>query len=147
MLWMSMLVWLSGIAVEINGVRSTYRLAIKQSDKADELVSITRDNISNATYRAYYAMGWNPASRLSLAKEASVQLNKAVDAAPGNLEVRYLRFSFESKVPALLGLTLHTTQDKAWIMAHLDKKHPMWDLIRAFLKESELLTADEKLKL
>ena len=99
MLWMSMLVWLSGIAVEINGVRSTYRLAIKQSDKADELVSITRDNISNATYRAYYAMGkalqakhgWNPASRLSLAKEASAQLNKAIDAAPGNLEVRYLR--------------------------------------------------------
>ena len=32
-------------------------------------------------------------------------------------------------------------------MSHLDKKHPMWDLIRAFLKESELLTADEKLKL
>jgi uncharacterized lipoprotein len=82
-----------------------------------------------------------------LAKEASAQLNKAIDAAPGNLEVRYLRFSFESKVPAILGLTLHTTQDKAWIMAHLDKKHPMWDLIRAFLKESELLTADEKLKL
>lgn len=147
-----MLVWLSGIAVEISSVRSTYRLAIKQSDKADELVSITRDNISNATYRAYYAMGkalqakhgWNPASRLSLAKEASAQLNKAIDAAPGNLEVRFLRFSFESRVPSILGITYHTKEDKVWLMSHLDKKHPIWDVMKAFFKECELLTEEEK---
>ena len=137
---------------EINSVRNTYKLAVDQSDKADELVKITSNHGNNAVLMAYYGTGkalqakhgWNPASRFSLAREAANILNKAVAASPQNLEVRFLRFSFESRAPGMLGLTLHTADDKAWIMSHLDKKHPIWDVMKAFLKDCDLLSAAEK---
>ncbi|NBP05114.1 MAG: hypothetical protein EBV15_02675 [Bacteroidetes bacterium] len=137
---------------EINSVRNTYKLAVDQSAKADELVKITSNHGNNAVLMAYYGTGkalqakhgWNPASRFSLAREAANILNKAVAASPQNLEVRFLRFSFESRAPGMLGLTLHTADDKAWIMSHLDKKHPIWDVMKAFLKDCDLLSAAEK---
>ena len=137
---------------EINSVRNTYKLAVDQSAKADELVKITSNHGNNAVFMAYYGTGkalqakhgWNPASRFSLAREAANILNKAVAASPQNLEVRFLRFSFESRAPGMLGLTLHTADDKAWIMSHLDKKHPIWDVMKAFLKDCDLLSAAEK---
>ena len=137
---------------EINSVRNTYKLAVDQSAKADELVKITSNHGNNAVLMAYYGTGkalqakhgWNPASRFSLAREAVNILNKAVAASPQNLEVRFLRFSFESRAPGMLGLTLHTADDKAWIMSHLDKKHPIWDVMKAFLKDCDLLSAAEK---
>jgi hypothetical protein len=140
---------------EINSVRNTYKLAVDQSDKADELVKITSNHGNNAVLMAYYGTGkalqakhgWNPASRFSLAREAANILNKAVAASPQNLEVRFLRFSFESRAPGMLGLTLHTADDKAWIMSHLDKKHPIWDVMKAFLKDCDLLSAAEKREL
>ena len=137
---------------EINSVRNTYKLAVDQSAKADELVKITSNHGNNAVLMAYYGTGkalqakhgWNPASRFSLAREAANILNKAVAASPQNLEVRFLRFSFESRAPGMLGLTLHTADDKAWIMSHLDRKHPIWDVMKAFLKDCDLLSAAEK---
>jgi hypothetical protein len=137
---------------EINSVRNTYKLAVDQSAKADELVKITSNHGNNAVLMAYYGTGkalqakhgWNPASRFSLAREAANILNKAVAASPQNLEVRFLRFSFEIRAPGMLGLTLHTADDKAWIMSHLDKKHPIWDVMKAFLKDCDLLSAAEK---
>jgi hypothetical protein len=140
---------------EINWVRITYKLAVEQSGKADELVKITSNYGNNTVLMAYYGTGkalqakhgWNPASRFSLAREAANILNKAVVASPQNLEVRFLRFSFESRAPGMLGLTLHTADDKAWIMSHLDKKHPIWDVMKAFLKDCSLLTTTDKQKL
>ncbi|MEY4003462.1 MAG: hypothetical protein RIT07_1504 [Bacteroidota bacterium] len=137
---------------EINSVRNTYKLAVDQSTKADELVKITSNYGNNTVLMAYYGTGkalqakhgWNPASRFSLAREAANILNKAVVASPQNLEVRFLRFSFESRAPGMLGLTLHTADDKAWIMSHLDKKHPIWDVMKAFLKDCDLLNEAEK---
>lgn len=137
---------------EISTVRSTYIQAVEVSAKADELVKITSKHGKDAVLMAYYGTGkalqakhgWNPASRFSLAREAANILNKAVAASPQNLEVRFLRFSFESRAPGMLGLTLHTADDKAWIMSHLDKKHPIWDVMKAFLKDCVLLSAAEK---
>lgn len=137
---------------EINSVRNTYKLAVDQSTKADELVKITSKHGKDAVFMAYYGTGkalqakhgWNPASRFSLAKEAALLLNSAVTTSPENLEVRFLRFSFESRVPAILGITSHTREDKAWIMSHLDKKHPIWDTMKAFLKDCDLLSDAER---
>jgi hypothetical protein len=137
---------------EINTVRTTYKLAVDQSAKADELVKMTGNHGNNGVLMAYYGTGkalqakhgWNPASRFALAKEAAVMLNKAVAASPQNLEVRFLRFSFESRAPAILGITSHTREDKAWIMSHLDKKHPIWDVMKAFLKDCDLLSDAER---
>jgi hypothetical protein len=150
-----MCVWMISGNTEINWVRNTYKLAVEQSGKADELVNMTGNYGNNGVLMAYYGTGkalqakhgWNPASRFALAREAASLLNKSVLVSPQNLEVRFLRFSFESRAPSILGLTLHTSEDKAWIMAHLDKKHPIWDTMKAFLKDCSLLTTTDKQKL
>jgi hypothetical protein len=152
MLWLSMCVLFFSGNTEIITIRNTYKLAVEQSAKADELVKITKSYGNNAVVLAYHATGkalqakhgWNPANRFSLGKEAASLLNKAVVAAPQNLEVRFLRFSFESRAPSILGITYHTKEDKAWIMSHLDKKHPIWDVMKVFLKECDLLSEEEK---
>ncbi|MFN5218387.1 MAG: hypothetical protein ACK5CL_06430 [Sphingomonadales bacterium] len=152
MLWMSVVSLLFSGYAEISFVRNTYKMAVEQSAKADELVRITGNHGSNGVLMAYHAMGmalqakhgWNPSTRFSQAKEAAKILNNAVTISPQNLEVRFLRFSFESRVPAILGITYHTKEDKAWIMSHLDKKHPMWDVMKVFLKQCELLSEEEK---
>ena len=152
MLWMSVCAMLLTGFSEISSVRSTYIEAVEVSAKADALVKMTGNYGNNGVLMAYYGMGkalqakhgWNPASRFALAKEAAVILNKAVSTAPQNLEVRFLRFSFESRAPAILGITSHTREDKAWIMSHLDKKHPIWDIMKAFLKDCDLLSDAER---
>lgn len=138
--------------VEIAAVRTAYRGAINSSAKADELVKLAGERKSNALFKAYYGTGkalqakhgWNPLTRFNLAKEAAAELNAAVTAESKNLEIRFLRFSFEANAPSLLGLTLHTTEDKKWILSHLDKNHAMWDVMKTFLKSCSLLTATEK---
>lgn len=152
MLWITMCAVLFSGCIDINTVRNVYRLAVEQYSKADELVKITENHGNNGTLIAYYGTGkalqakhgWNPASRFVLGKEAAGLLNKAVASVPQNLEVRFLRFSFESRAPAILAITSHTKEDKVWIMSHLDKKHPMWDVIKAFLKNCDLLSEQEK---
>lgn len=152
MLWLRICAFLFSGYTEINTVRTVYRLAVQQSAKADELVKITANYGNNGVLMAYYGTGkalqakhgWNPASRFALGKEAAGLLNKAVAAAPQNLEVRFLRFSFESRAPAILAITAHTREDKVWIMSHLDKKHPIWDVMKAFLKQCDLLSEEEK---
>lgn len=151
MLWFSLCVLLFSGNTDISAVRNTYKLAVEQSAKADELVKITKNYGSNGILIAYHATGkalqakhgWNPATRYALGKEAADLLNIAVSAAPQNLEVRFLRFSFESRAPAILGITYHTKEDKHWILSHLDKKHPIWDVMHTFLKTCDLLNEEE----
>lgn len=152
MLWLSLCVLLFSGNTDINTVRNTYKLAVEQSAKADELVKITKNYGSNGIFMSYHATGkalqakhgWNPATRYALGKEAANLFNKAVSSSPQNLEVRFLRFSFESRAPAILAITSHSREDKAWIMAHLDKKHPIWDVMKVFLKQCDLLSEEEK---
>ena len=143
------------ILSNLSSVRETYKLAYESSDKADELVQLTKDNTTDAVMQAYYGSGlafqanhsWNPATKLSKASDGYKQLNAAVAKASSNFEVRFLRFSFESKAPSFLGYTEHLAEDKTWLLSHLDKSHPMWSVIKSFLKDCDKLTAEEKKKL
>lgn len=133
-------------------VRNLYVKALDDSEKADKLVSTCASRLKIPFYRAYYGSGlgfqakhaWNPASKLSKAKQASNELNLAVEYASKDFEVRFLRFSYEYKVPSFLGVSGHTTEDKKWLMANLNKKHPMWPTFKKFLKDCDLLSQSEK---
>lgn len=141
------------VNTDITTVRSLYKSAIDNSKKADELVKTcsTKAN-SSALYRAYYGSGiafqakhsWSPASKLSKAKAAAKELNKAVQLAPNDLEVRFLRFSFEYSIPDFLEMSEHLQADKKWILANKNTNHAIWATIKGFLKECNLLTTAEK---
>lgn len=143
------------LAINISAVRGLYQEAINDSSAADKLVNATEKLKSQAAMRAYYGTGlalqakhsWNPATKLSKAKDAATELNAAVQSSNEDLEIRFLRFSFEANAPSFLGLSSHIVSDKKWILEHLDKKHAIWPVIQSFLKSSDLLTAEEKKKI
>jgi hypothetical protein len=150
-----MVVFFAGIfslLSSISDVRNTYKEAINNSDKADVLVSITEGQKSGALMRAYYGTGlalqakhsWSPSTKLSKAKSASGELNAAVNASASDLEIRFLRFSFEANLPSFLNLATHLETDKKWLLANKNTNHPMWAVIKNFLKNCELLSETEK---
>lgn len=134
-------------------IRSLYLKAIDDSKSASSLQTKTKSRAGNSGfYRAYYATGlaleakhsWSPATKLGRAKDAAGQFTLAVAVAPNDLEVRFLRFSFEVNVPSVVGITTHIKTDKSFILSHLDRNHPMWSTMKSFLSGCSALTAEEK---
>lgn len=70
---------------------------------------------------------FNPVSKLKHIKKAQQFLSEAVSAAPGNLEVRFLRYSVEVQTPAMLDLSKHVAEDQALLLAGL-RNYPASDL-------------------
>ena len=86
-----------------------YIKAIDDVSYADRLVDITK-NESSGIKIAYHYTGlalqakhsWNLATKMRKAKEAANGLNLAVLKDKANVEIRFLRFSFEANVPSLV---------------------------------------------
>ena len=150
-MWAFLSMAVISFALNLSEVRTLYQEALDDSDKADKLVSTTKGS-TQAIYKAYYGAGlafqakhsWNPATKLSKASDAATQLNAAVKAAPSDLEVRFLRFAFESSVPSMLSLSEHVAEDKKWILANKNTSHAMWSVMKKFLKGCSALTEAEK---
>jgi hypothetical protein len=146
---------LTSALTSITEIRATYLAAVKSSAKAQELYTATKNNKSDAVFRAYYGTalalqakhGWSPAYKYNTARTAATELNAAVGMNSNNLEIRFLRFSFEANAPSILAITLHTKSDKDYILSHLDRGHPMWPTMKSFLSTCSLLTVAEKAKL
>ena len=145
---------LFSIQSQLTEVRNTYIKAIDKVSYADRLVKLTKDETAGIK-KAYYYTGvalqakhsWNLATKMSKAKEAARGLNAAVVKDKSNVEIRFLRFSFEANVPSLVGLTKHLAADKKVILKKIRKKHPLWSIMRNFLINSSELTKAEKEKI
>ncbi len=145
----------AAVTADMAAIRTTYKEALNSSSKADKLVEQTASQkTTSGLYRAYYGTGlalqakhsWNPATKISKAKNAATELNQAVNAASNNLEVRFLRFSYEVNVPTVVGITKHLATDKAFILANLNKSNPIWSTIKSFLLSCSELSSAEKEK-
>ena len=62
---------------------------------------------------------FNPFSKMSFVNSALEKLNKAVALNKNDIEIRYMRFSVESNMPAFLGLNKHIDEDKNTIIKQL----------------------------
>ena len=56
-------------------------------------------------------------NKLTYVQEAAHTVAQAVALAPTNAEIRFLRFSVESNLPAFLGLSQHVDEDKAFLLS------------------------------
>ncbi len=55
-------------------------------------------------------------NKLSYVQDAARTFEQAVSLAPQNAEIRFLRFSVESNLPAFLGLSKHVDEDKEMLL-------------------------------
>lgn len=92
---------------------------------------------------------WNPYYKVKFVKDAQKIFTKAVAADPHNMEIRFLRFSVDYKLPRLLGYTKNMEADKDEIIAQLTKKNYTIDnkklviTIINFLLEANMNTVAE----
>ncbi|MFD1469423.1 hypothetical protein ACFQ48_14425 [Hymenobacter caeli] len=56
-------------------------------------------------------------NKLAYVQDAARTFAQAVALAPDNAEIRFLRFSVESNLPAFLGLSQHVDEDKAFLLS------------------------------
>ncbi len=138
----------------MENIRNTYRKALTQPKSIADLKSLTQNKKDGAS-TAFYAMAlaldaressWVP-NKISLAKEAYIYLNKAVDIDPNNFEIRYLRFSFSCEVPRMLNLSEHVAVDKAYILKHARKGEALEDIMKKYFQKSGCLSDAEKQQL
>lgn len=113
------------MAYDIDKIRLDYIAAVNDSKKADilynQLKAIAKPDALVLAYlgsaqalRAKHA--FNPINKLAYLKQGSKTLESAVNAAPDNVEVRFLRFSLEHYIPSFLGYNKNLIADKKKIL-------------------------------
>ena len=119
-------------ALDIQKIRTDYIAAVRNSSKANQLCK-DLEKIKNpeALILAYLGSvqaikakhAWNPVSKMSYLKEGFENINKAVLKDPNQLEIRFLRFSLQFYVPAVLGYSKNLDTDKNKIITLIQHKN------------------------
>lgn len=113
---------------EIHSVRNTYKKAIYSEKETEHLLKVLKpidqnDPLLYAYKGALTAVSAkfaaNPYSKLERVKSGAEMLDLSVIKSPNNIEIRYLRYSIETNVPAFLPYRTHLKQDEARIVLAL----------------------------
>lgn len=147
----------------LDKVRTTFFEAGESKQKTAELLKITVDaSLEREPVRyAYHGVAtamwavyeFNPLHKLSSFNKGKTKLEKAIRANPRVLELRFLRFTLQSKAPSMLGYQTHINEDKTFIINHLvavknkDLSNNYCRKVVDFLLNSDLCTQEEKKKL
>lgn len=114
--------------MELSQLRDQYPQAANSSQLATTMWRSCRKYAGDeAIIYAYQAAAralmshhsWNPLEKLDYLKESMRLFRKAVKMTPENPEVRFLRFSIQTELPAFLSMNQDLEADKAMILARL----------------------------
>jgi hypothetical protein len=153
MLWIFSLVSFFTSTPNYALIRQTYQKAISNHNEVSKLTSLTvpfknSDPIAKAFYASAQAFEAKNATwvstKVKFAKNAHNHLNISVSQAPNNVEIRFLRFSFEYNTPSILGMKNHITEDKAFLLKNTKSTEPLWTIMQSFYQSCSDLTAAEK---
>ena len=91
----------------------------------------------------------NPFTKLSYFNKGKKLLEQAIETAPANAELRFLRFAIQANIPSFLGYNSNIGEDKNLLMKSVA---PMADaqlrqLIVPYLTDSAFTSQEEKKKL
>jgi len=114
--------------VDIRQLRQRYYAAVQSSTVTDKLYAELKKQQkpspvilayvgSLEALRAKHAL--NPYYKIQYLKEADQTMRKAVKADPNNIEIRFLRYSYQYYVPEFLGYSEEKGEDVAVIVAQI----------------------------
>ena len=126
----------------------------KGNEFVDSLIKVTSKYKTSPIMLAYYGAAKTAKAnyvsglfdKYKTAKSGLNILNSSVLKSPKSLEVRFIRYSVELNIPAIMPFTDHTKEDKKFIIAFMDTKHPFYKQIRAFMLKYGDLSETEKKK-
>ena len=134
-------------------IRTAYRTALTNNNHLSIFESACKTySQTDPLAKAYYATALalrarasiSPPNKLSLANQAEALLNAAATAQPQNLEIRFLRYTFEYGTPSMLNMKKNMAQDKPMAIKFAKSPSPIKDIAIAFLKDCDQLTESEK---
>jgi len=143
----------------ISEVRILFKKAATESGSCKKLLSVLKlynenNNPLLAGYKACATMMManyviNPYSKISSFSEGKTILEKCIKEDKENLELRFLRFSVQTKAPSFLGYSSSIKSDKLFLLSSLSSISDLElkTLVVAFLKNSDFLTVLEKQKI
>ena len=141
---------------DINTVRTLYQKAPTDEKACRQLIEILKPYNENSNpllygYRASATMMmanhvFNPFSKLSYFNKGKNMMEKAIAAASKNVELRFLRFAAQTKIPSFLGYKEAIKEDKKFLLSALTQVNDtgLKKIMVAFLKESDYVTEKEK---
>lgn len=141
-------------ATPLESARGLFPKLDQGKNYVDSLINISSKHTSNPVMLAYHGAAqtarasylYNPYSQYTTAKKGLETMNKSVSKASSNLEVRFVRYSVELNIPAIMPFTDHTKEDKKFILTNLDKNHDFYPAIKTFMLKFGNLTDTEKKK-
>lgn len=120
------------MAYDLEKIRLDYIAAVNSSKNTEifykELKAIANPDALILAYlgsaqalRAKHA--FNPINKLAYLNQGNKTLSFAVNAAPNNLEIRFLRFSLEHYIPTFLGYSINLESDRIKLIELLQQKN------------------------
>lgn len=140
-------------------VRDTFEKASPEKESCERLLTMLEpyNEHNNPTFFGYKAVGTmlmakhtlNPFKKLSYFKKGRGMLDDAVNAEPGNVELRFLRFVSQTEAPAFLNYRGAVEDDKRFLIRSLPKLTDprMAKEIGKFLSSSDFVSEEEKAKI
>lgn len=142
----------------LSSLRKLYSEAAVKKESFDEFKTLLNKSTDNTAvlngYRgcslmieANYVV--NPITKLNYFNKGKEILEKAIQEEKENVELRYLRFTIQSKAPAILGYSGHLKADKEFLLKKVKtlSDATLKNSVISFLKNSDELTETEKKKL
>lgn len=133
-------------------IRESYKKALSNNKSISQLKKQTDAFPKSGLALAYNATAWALMAResswipdkLDYASKANEFLNKSVQLDPNNIEIRFLRFSFQCNSPDMLGYKTHLKQDKEYLIKNTPPNHPLKDIMKAYFQKCACISAAEK---
>lgn len=134
-------------------IRTAYRTALTNNNHVNTFESACKSHSqTDALAKAYYATSLAlrarasivPTTKLSLANQAEALLNAAATSQPQNLEIRFLRYSFEYGTPAFVNMKKNMQVDKPMAIKFAKSPSPIKDIAVRFFQKCTDLSETEK---
>ena len=134
-------------------IRTAYRTALTNNNHVNTFESACKshsqtDAVANAYYATALALRARasiaPTTKLSLANQAETHLNAAATSQPQNLEIRFLRYSFEYGTPAFVNMKKNMQADKPLAIKFAKSQSPIKDIAVRFFQKCMDLSETEK---
>lgn len=148
----------AGQRTTISELRNLYQRAEKQEGAARDLLKLTNNfTEENPVFFGYKGAAHmmlskhviNPFSKMSHFNKGKKIYSSAIEADPGNIELRFLRFAVQSEAPSFLGYKNNLEADKQFLLNKIEGVNDpeLRKLIFDYLLSSEVIGTLEKEKL
>ncbi|MEG9328693.1 hypothetical protein V6B16_12175 [Salinimicrobium catena] len=140
---------------ELSEIRNLYQMAAEEESAAKKLLKMTDEgSVEQPVFFGYKGAGHmmmakhviNPISKMSHFNKGKKIFTVAIEKAPSNLELRFLRFAVQSESPGFLGYKEHIEEDKALLLKGVANINDgqLRKMIADYLLSSEEVSTIEK---